>query len=560
MSRNPLPRLAWVVALVAVGWLAARGFSQPGGAAQAGNPDNILRLALVTDVKSLDTAIAYEVESWPLVRLMNQGLLDYGDGADLQPWLAREMPEISPDGRSFTFRIRPGIRFSNGRELVAEDFVYTLERLLDPATRSPGDGFFRNIRGARAFQKAREKDGELARETGAKRERRTAPTRVAGLQVLDSHTLRIELEAPDLSFLHVMAMPFTYAVAREQVEKWGESYYQHPIGTGPYVLTEWRRSTRLRFARNPYYHDPERPVRIDGVDVVVGPDDLLQQMMFERGELSMLAAIPDPDFIRITTGPKWKDHVVSMPTCAIRYLTLNTEIEPFRDRRVRQAMNHAVNRERLLQIIKGQGTVAKSVLPPNMPGYNPALPEYAYNPARARALLAEAGKKDGFEVDLWVSIDDSRNVKIGQAVQQDLGEVGVKVSLKVVSRSVFLESTGARRKLALALNAWYQDYPDPSNFLDVLLNGERIVNTHSNNRAFYSNPRVNALLKQAAVETDPERRFGFYQEAEKIIVDDAPWVFLYHPRVYLLRQPWLHGLKPHPVWPVRYEKLWMERS
>ncbi|MFN7131954.1 MAG: ABC transporter substrate-binding protein [Myxococcales bacterium] len=394
-----------------------------------------------------------------------------------------------------------------------------------------------------------------------RRVRKTEPLHVKGLEAVDSHTLRIRLEAPDLSFLHVMAMPFAYVVAREQVERWGDDYFQHPIGTGPYVLKSWRRSTRIVYAPNPFY-DRSRPdaPRLSGVDVQVGADEILQQMMFERGELDYLAAIPDPDFVRITTSPKWKPYVVSMPTCATRYLSLNTEMEPFTDVRVRQAVCHAVNKERLLKIIKGQGVAAHTVLPPNMMGYDPALRPYDYNPGKARALLAAAGKSSGLTVPLWLSIDDNRNVRIGQAVQQDLAEVGIKVELKAVAGTIFQEAAGRRKNAAFGLNAWYQDYPDPSNFLDVLLNGERITDAHSNNKAFYSNPEVNALLNRAAVETDPEERLKLYRQAERRIMADAPWACLYHPKVYMMRQPWIHGLQPNPVWPVRYERLWIERT
>lgn len=556
MQRNL--SLVWIVVVLAL-TAGVVSFVRPAGS--SASRTNVFRLALPTDVHSLDSAIAYEVDSWPLVRLVNQGLLDYDQGTELRPWLARELPQVSPDGRTITFRLREGIKFSNGRELVADDFVYTLERLLDPATKSPGEGFFRNIRGAKAFQEARTKDGDAARAKGEKAVRKTEPTRVDGLKAVDSHTFQITLEAPDLAFLHVMAMPFAYVVAREQVEKWGENYHQHPIGTGPYVLQEWRRSTRIVYAPNPHYDSarPDAP-KLAGVEALIGADEILQLMMFERGELDYLAAIPDPDFVRITTSPRWKQSVVSMPTCATRYLSLNTEMEPFNDLRVRQAVCHALNKERLLTIIKGQGVAARTVLPPNMVGYSPNHRNYEYNPGKARALLAAAGKAEGLAVSLWLSIDDNRNVRIGQAVQQDLREIGIKVDLKPVAGTIFQDAAGRRKNMAFGLQAWYQDYPDPSNFLDVLLNGERIVEVHSNNKAFYSNPQVNALLKRAAVATNPGLRLSLYQQAEKQVLEDAPWACLYHPKVYMMRQPWLHGLEPNPVWPVRYERLWIERS
>lgn len=539
-----IPTAAGVSACLA--WLAAG--CAPAAAYRRGSGDT-LRLALRTDVNSLDPAIAYDLESWPLVRLVNQGLLDYDDGTNLVPWLARELPSVSPDGRTFTFRLRPGIRFSNGRELAAADYVYTLERILDPATRSPGDGFFRNIVGARAFQAARARRG--AGRAAAE------PAHVSGLRAPDRYTLQIRLEQPDLSFANVMALPFTYAVPREEVARHGQDFYRHPVGTGPFVLREWRRGLRIRFARNPFYAQPD-PVRLRAVEVLVGADELVQQMMFERGELDLAPRIPDPDFIRVTTDPRLRACVQSMPASAVQYLAMNCELKPFDDRRVRQAMNHALNQERLLRVLNRQGLAARGVLPPPMAGFSPGLPDYPYDPDRARELLRAAGYPSGFSVPLWLSADDARSLKMAQAVQQDLAQVGVRVELRPVAGTIFGEATGRRKHVQLCHGTWYQDYPDPSNFLDVLLSGDRIVDVHCNNKAFYSNPRVNALLRSAARETDRARRLRQYQEVERRVVEDAPWVFLYFPKVYMLHQPWLKGMKMHPVWPNRYERLWIE--
>lgn len=521
-----------------------------------------LRLAVKTDVQSLDPAIAYDTFSWPLVRMLYHGLLDYDDEVNLIPWLAAEMPTISPDGRTYTFRLKKGVRFSNGRELVAEDFVFTFERILDPQTKSPGESFFRHIVGARAFQKAREKEAELAKGDERKRERRwIEPTRVAGLRALDRYTLQIQLEQPDLAFLNVMAMPFSFAVPQEAVQQHKQEFFRHPVGTGPFVLAEWIRGMRLRFERNPFYNAwlIGTEVKLDAVEVMVGGDDLIHQMMFERGELEIMDEIPAPDFVRIMNDPKWKPSVASMPVNATIYIALNCEMKPFTDVRVRQAMNYAVDKDRILKIINGRGVSARGVLPPLMPGYSAQLKGYPYNPEKAKQLLARAGYPNGFSVPLWVSVDRNERVKMAEAVQQDLAKVGVKVELKPVAFAVWDEAVSRRKNVPFAFSGWYQDYPDPSNFLDVLLSGDRIVDVHCNNLAFYSNPQVNKLLRAAAKETNRAQRLRLYQQAEQLIVRDAPWVFLYHPTLYMLVQPYVKGHTMHPVWPNRYERLWLEK-
>ena len=506
------------------------------------NPgENALRIAVPSDPRSLDPAIAYDVVTWPLVRTLFHGLIDYDDDLNLVPWHSRSWT-VSEDGRTFTFKLRPGIRFSNGRPVNSRDFAYSLERILNPATKSPGQGFYRNIAGARAYQ-----DGEA--------------DHVSGLRTPDEETLVIELVHPDLPFLYCIAMPFAYAVPREEVERRGDEFGRYPVGAGPYTLADWQRGTRLRLEKNPGYYRSE-DVRLEAIDLMVGGDETLHMMMFERGELDIASVtstgIPDADFIRVMKDPVLSKRVAHQALNAIMYLSMNTEMPPFDRVNVRRAVNHAVDRERIVKLISGRGIPARGVLPPGMPGFNEQLAGYDYDPEKARKLLAEAGYEDGFSTELMIVAQSGTEAKIGQAVQQDLAGVGIDLEIRPVTGPTRIEAAGRRGTVPFTTFGWYQDYPDPSNFLDVLLNGDRITEVNSNNVAFYDNERVNALLKEAATSIDRDHRLALYREAERLIVEDAPWVFLYYPQMYLLRQPWLKGLKLNPVWPIRYELMWIE--
>lgn len=550
-QRSALTLALIVAPLLLAGCLGARAAGPPLAAR-----GNTLRLAVETDIRTLDPATSTDWDSQPLIRLLYHGLLDYDDQANLIPWLARELPSLSPDGRTLTFHLRPGIRFSNGREVTAEDCVYGIERALDPATKSWGDGFLRGIAGSKAFQEARGKDTALPKGPNGLRPRRAEPRNVSGLRAKDRYTLEIELTAPNPAFPDIMTMTFTYPVPREAVEAAGEDFFRRPVGPGPFVLKEWKRNLRMRLERNPRYTGPYQP-HLDAVEILMSADEVVQQMMFERGELAFTPKIPDPDFIRMTTDPKWRDSVVVMPSNEVACFHLNTEMEPFDDRRVRQAMNYAVNKERILRLINGRGIPAYGVVPPAMPGFNPRLRGYHYNPARARALLAQAGYPNGFTVPFWVS-SNARTVKLSQALQQDLAEVGVKLEIKTVAANVASPAYRKRRTLPIGYSGWYMDYPDPGNFLDTFLNGERITEDHCLNLAFYNNPKVNALLNRAGREQNRQRRLALYQEAEQRIVDDAPWIFLYFPVRHKLRHPWLRDFSTHPVWPGQYERLRIE--
>ena len=504
--------------------------------------ETTLRLAIPSDVNSLDPAIAYDVIAWPLVRLMYNGLVDYDDELNLVPWQSRSW-NVSEDGRTLTFALRPGIRFSNGREISARDYVYTLQRILEPKTKSPGQGFFRNIVGARAFQ-----DGKASA--------------VTGLSAPNDTTFVIQLEQPDLTFLHVLAMPFAFVVPREEVAKHPDNFSQHPVGSGPFVMTLWQRGSHLRFERSPTYAHLEA-IRLNAVDIRIGGDETLHMMMFERGETDIASitatGIPAPDFIRVMNTPRLKQLVESQSLNATYYLSLNNEIPPFDNVKVRQALNYAVNRERIISLISDRGVLAKGVLPPGMPGFNPELTGYGYDPEKARTLLAEAGFPKGFQTELLMVSQNDTESKIAQVVQQDLKNVGITVDLKPVTGATRIEALSTRKSVAFGTFAWYQDYPDPSNFMDVLLNGNRITDVNCNNAAFYNNPAVNALLEGAAHDIHQDRRLELYRQAEEIIVKEAPWVFLYHPKMYVLRQPWLKGMKLNPVWPYQFEKLWLEK-
>ena len=178
-------------------------------------------------------------------------------------------------------------------------------------------------------------------------------------------------------------------------------------------------------------------------------------------------------------------------------------------------------------------------------------------PDKARALLKEAGA-DNLDLTLWASTTDGYD-KVAQSIQQDLRKVGVKVRIKLSNYKEIKTLAGKRKKIGLSILGWLQDYADPANYLDVCFNGEKITESASLNRAFYSNPKVNALLNTAAVEQNPTQRMKMYQQVEQMVVNDAPWVPLYHSERYIVTQPWVKGYKLHPAWSARYEYVEVNR-
>lgn len=521
-----------------------------------------LRVAVSKDATTLDPAKAYDTNSIPYVRVLYRGLVDYDDNANIVNEIAKTRT-VSPDGLTYRFVLRDDVHFHSGRRVVADDFRYALERVLDPATASDGMALFAMIDGAEEYTKAKEKHNtereKLRNSTSSALISIVQPVR--GIEVKSDDEIIFHLKRADATFLNYLALPFAYAVNREHVEqlkKSGKALSEHPDGNGPFIFEEWVHDAHLRFRRNPHYFRRDLP-RSDRLEVQMQIPAALQTMLFEQGRIDTLnlSDVPAPEFIRMTKDPQWKPFTLHAPMMDIRYLCMNTELKPFDNVLVRRAMNHAINTERIASFQAGRAQAAPGILPPGMPAYNPKIFHYAYDPDKARELFKQAGYEKGFpqRITLWCASDTAWIAMAAQSIQQDLKKVGIDIDLKMVTYAELKAKGGQRGGLALSIMGWYQDFTDPSNFLDVLLNGKAITPEASNNRAFYSNPKVNALLDRALVETNRAKRLQMYADAETLIMKDAPWVCLVHTENYAAHQPWVSGFSLHPMWSQRYEYI-----
>jgi ABC-type transport system substrate-binding protein len=227
---------------------------------------------------------------------------------------------------------------------------------------------------------------------------------------------------------------------------------------------------------------------------------------------------------------------------------------PLDDRRVRQALNYAVNKDDVVALLNGRGVPAKGIVPPGMPGYPSGVTGYPYDPGRARALLREAGQGAGFTTELWTQGSDL-DLKIAQLVQRELADVGVTMDIKQVAWSSFLEAIRQPKTVPLFDLGWSADFADPSNFLDVLFHSGR---WDANNHSFYANPAFDRLIDRARTLPDADARNRIYAEAERLLVDDAPVILLYHPISYVMVQPRVHGYTIHPLLPARFTEVWLD--
>jgi oligopeptide transport system substrate-binding protein len=561
MKRKPTSQAGSLLAVMGLLLLVVGNPAQIEAAAV--KDQRVLRLARPTDPQTLDWARVTMMADWNLMPLLNLSLLDVVDGTRLTNWATRDWMS-STDQRSFTFRLRPELMFSNGRPVVAADYAYTLERMLEPRTASPYYVYLIGIRGATQFAQARSQEQE-------KRERPKPgdpphaghwkePVHVAGIRVLSSDMLQIELEQPDPTFPYTMVQGAP-AQPQEEVERLGSRFSLYPVGSGPYVVAEWIRGVRLAFVPNPHYAGGE-PRHFDRIEIMIGGDSSTHLMMFERGELEIADVetfvLPLPDHRRITQHSRWRSCVEQSRAAYASWIALNNEIPPLDNPRVRQAFNYAVDKPRRLRSANGRWEPATGILPPFLPGFNPVLKGYGYDPAKARALLAESDVPQPIRLTLWHGLDlDS--VLIAQGLQSDLKAIGVEVDLKAVTTSELFAATAIRKKVPMALTGWISAFPDPKDMLSSQFDGRTITNTPTLNLAFYNNPKVNQLLDEAATNVIWSTRYALYQRIEEMIVHDAPVLFLGHPKFFALKQPWVKGHLIEPLWGFRLDRVWIER-
>jgi oligopeptide transport system substrate-binding protein len=506
---------------------ASRGAAQARPAQAAGT----LIVEFQNDISHLDSALCYDNQCYPFMKAMYDRLVDFqGAGNTLIPDAAAAMPAITNGGKTYTFTLRDDVHFWNGRLATASDWAYSFERIINPKTESGAASFWMNIAGSDAYA-----SGKAAH--------------VSGIKALSRFKLEIDLLSPDASFLDVLAMPFGSVVDRNQIAKYGKSYDAlHPMGTGPYMFSQHTLSNRLILVHNPHYFLPNvGKVATIQADISVSTETAL--LRIEKGQADLdgdfPTTIPSADFLSVLQDPSLGKRLVKQEQIATEYVYMNTQMKPFTDVRVRRAINMAINRTILARLINGRGLPATTIEPPLMPGFG-NFNLYPYNPDQAKKLLAQAGYANGFSTTFYTdnTTDDSR---ISQAIVQQLQGIGVNASLRVLDANTFQTLFGTKDKTPIGLNGWYQDFPDPNDFVEPILSCASAV-PGSQNASWYCNPKVDAIAMRLKATTDQRARLRQYPALDRMIMQDAPWVPLLTPVFYVLPSTAVKDFYFHPVW------------
>lgn len=455
-------------------------------------------------------------------------------GYELEPGLA-ESWEISKDGKTYSMHLRQGVKFTNGEEVTSDDVLYTVDSMLDPERAALNSSWMDMIVGAQDVL-----DGKAESVEGK------------GIIIHDDYNFDIVLNDSYAPFLATLSVPGWSILNREACEAADEEgggpantvFGAEPeatIGSGPFILKEWVLNDYIYLEANEDYWRgaPE----IDGILIKVVPDAETEKMLFDSGQIDIF----DLDNARhlipeYTESDEWKDNIVSKITLGTSYLSINENIEPFDDVRVRKALQMAIDRDTIREeMYEGTGENANGIYPPGLTGYNENLEEIPYDPEAAKELLAEAGYADGFDMTITQTADDSSTLELNEIIQAQLAEIGVNVTIEQMDEASWydIRATG---ELPMYMSTWYGDFNDPDNFIYTFF-----ASSNNKSRSFnYSNTDAIKRIEAARHITDEEERIKEYQDLEKLVIqDDAAWIPLFHAEKIRVVQDRVKEFVPH---------------
>ncbi len=544
--------------------------------------------------KGFDPVKVSDVASSAMICRVYEGLLEYAyldRPYHVQLMLAEAMPDVSEDGLTYTFRIRKGIFYQDdpcfpggkGRELTAEDFVYSIKRIADPKNASSGYWAFNGrVIGLDEFR---------ASSSGAVLTDYSAP--VDGLRALDRYALQIRLKEPYPQLLWILAMHYTFAVPREAVEFYGDGFINHPVGTGPYILETWNNNYRIEFVRNPKWAETGRielypstgtqeareagllndagkqiPF-IDRIVQYVVDDPTTTWMMFLSGQFSYSTISRDNWSAVITPGrdlvSEMKEQgveLLSSPTLYLSYIGFNLD-DPVvgKNKKLRQALSCAFDPELLVQYYNGRVTPVYGPLPDPLAGFKSKPTAYSFNLGKAKQLLAEAGYPNGIDpatgrrLELTLELGDAAP-DTRQSVELMVGmidKIGIVLKASYNNWPAFLDKLDRRQAQIFKLG-WVADYPDSENFLQLFYGPNASPGPNHSN---YANPEINKLYEQLRTMLPGPEKDGLCEQMVNIVIEDCPWVFLYQPMDFAVTHNWFKNFSLHdfPYTMTKYRRV-----
>ena len=466
------------------------------------------------DPRSLDPALSTDVPTGRAVGYLFDGLTRFTPDAQVVPGLATSW-DINADGSIYTFHLRRGVTFTDGTPFIARQVATSWQRVLDPKVKGGRGWPLYPIKGAKEFA-----DGKV--------------TSIEGVATPNDSTVVVTLKEPFAIFPKLLAMPVASIAPSNIPANFGEN----PVGTGPWKLSEWKHDDYLLFVPNPKYWGGAPKADSLRARIISEPSTAVAE--FESGNVDVLQ-IPQSDIRSWEEDTERRKLLASTPSLELVYVAINTTRGPLKDVRVRQALNHAIDRQILVRnLIAGRGALAAGVIPGELPGSDTTRKGYPFDTLRAKQLLREAGYPNGIDVDLWTSTNPIY-VRIAETLQGYLALSGVRV--KIVQRESAAARQAARKgQTDLFVKDWYADYPDAENFLYPLLHSAN--KGVGGNVSFFANAQFDSLVTLARREADEPKRVALYKQADELAFREAPMIFLYFYNELYAVQPWVRGFVP----------------
>ncbi len=480
------------------------------------------------DSEKLDPQDIEDGESVKVCTNVFDTLVTYGpDGPDIVPCLALSW-EHSADGKTWSFKLRPNVKFHDGTPFDSSAVVFCFDRLLNPDNPHKYDANFPY----RSFYEVIDK-----------------------IAAPDPATVVFQLEQPNATFLANLAMFPAMIFSPASVKEKEDRFPFEPVGTGPFKFVRWDRNERIVLDANPDYWDG-RP-KVDRVIFRPIPENSVRFQLLKSGELDLIDGLNLSDLDAVKEDPGLT--LLEVPGMNFGYLAMNTGRKPFDDPRVRRAVAHAVDRDKVIKLaLRGHGSTGPNPIPPTVWGYHDKLQSWPYDPAKAKALLAEAGLASGFAADLWAMPNPRPYMpepqKVAQILQEDLRAVGIRTKIVSFDWQTYREKV-RHGEHDMCLLGWITDNGDPDNFLYALLDQDNAVPGSALNVSFYRNGAVHDLLVAAQKELEPAKRLGLYHDAQKQILEDVPMLPLAYLPEYAASRKRVSGYRLHPIGIVRLKPV-----
>jgi oligopeptide transport system substrate-binding protein len=486
---------------------------------------------------TFDPAFARDIYSITIIQQLFDGLVQFDQNLNVIPAIARSW-KISPDGLIYTFYLREGVKFHNGREIVAEDVVYSFTRMADPKNKSPAGHLLEKVLGFNQFQDGRTND-------------------LRGLKSVDKHTFEIRLSDPFYPFISVLGTFQFKVVPKEEIEKPESVFARRPIGSGPFRFVSMKEKEEIVLESNHDYFEG-RPY-LDEIIFRIFPGAPRKSILkkFREGGLEE-SFLPPEDIEKMAREKHYL--FVQKPMLSLRFYGFNPLSKPLDNRKLRKAINVAIDKKLIVsQIHRDQFRLATGILPPGMPGYDPMRNPYPFHREEASRLLSEAGYRKGQglpSLEIWSSTTSEAAQKELNEVQSQLGKVGIPTTLHFETNWSNFESILRLHKAPMFVLALYADFPDPDSLLYNLFHSKS-----KNNLVAYNHPVIDQLLDQARTERDYLKRMEMYRKIEGRILDDAPIVPMINHLFQMVYQPYVKGIEVNalggPYIPMK--KMWLNK-